>query len=93
VDKSGLVFSVRSKDLLFSFLFQELAINAIFQLLEYEGRGYQRVWSAYHFPNAVLHSLMMVLLESEGEQTGLISTCHSWLRHHDVLYHWLRNIA
>ena len=58
-----------------------------------EGRGCQKVRSSYQFPNASLYSLVSVLLDKVGDHSGLVETCKPWLDYHDVLFHWLKNIA
>lgn len=74
-------------------ILQELSVNVLFQLLEREGRGHQSVWSCYSFPNACLHSLVSLLLEKADESEALMGVCKTWLTYHDVLYHWLKNVA
>lgn len=65
-----------------------LALQLLMKMVGWEGGAH-----TYSFPNGLFYNLVARLLENTVEGELLMGQCAQWLSYHDVLFHWLKNIA
>ena len=61
-------------------------------MVAWEGHAHQSVTLAYSFPK-MFHSVVSRLMDNTVGGKALIGQCAEVLTYHDVLFHWLKNIA
>lgn len=61
------------------------------QMVGWEGHAHPQ--GRYFFPNHLFHTVVCHVLDGSLEGEALIGQLEEWLAYHDVLLHWLKNIA